>query len=458
MITTLHHRALVPQFPATARLSSARRARRTERHQRGAPPPGLYPGWFVVLGAFIVTLVGFGAAYSYAAIAGRLQDAFGASPTQISLLYGICGFTAFMSSAATGPLADRIGSRLPAIIGMMLVGIGLATAAAARTMIEIYVSFGLGVGCGVGFSYVPAVAAVQRWFVASRGVASGLATAGVGVGTALVPAGAMILVGIGDWRVTLLIAGILAVAVGTGGAMLLRSAPENYGLRPDGADAGPAAAQALPVLEGLETREVLATGSFWLLYATTLLVCLPMSLPFAHLALSAQANGLAFDTALSLLSVIGISSIFGRCLIGAVSDKIGRPVCFIACCAAIGGMTLLWAATVSEAWYVAFAIGFGIAYGGFIALLPAFVADTFGRRSVSSVLGVLLTGRAVSQLLAAPLLADLVGRMGGYAVPLLIAAVPGLIGAVLACFVVPARHATYPVHQTADAAPQPSDA
>ncbi len=162
---------------------------RTPRHarRRPAPPPLLFRGWLVVTGAFLVLMAGYGAAYSYAAFAAELKAAFGASRTSVSMVYAICGCAAFAVSAVSGPLADRIGPRPLAAAGMGLVAVGLLTAAAARTLLEIYLCYGLVIGLGIGFAYVPATAAVLRWFVAWRGLASGMAAAGIGVGTALVP-------------------------------------------------------------------------------------------------------------------------------------------------------------------------------------------------------------------------------------------------------------------------------
>ncbi|MBD0272865.1 MAG: hypothetical protein ICV73_13165, partial [Acetobacteraceae bacterium] len=110
-------------------------------------------------------------------------------------------------------------------------------------------------------------------------------------------------------------------------------------------------------------------------------------------------------------------------------------------CAAVVAATLLWALADSQALFMAFAVGFGAAYGGFVALLPAFTADRFGRRSAAGVIGVLYTGRGVALLLAAPLLALLVERTGGYAVPLGAAAMLGAVGSVLVALARPLPHA-----------------
>lgn len=440
------------RWPYRPRLARGRGARPGPAR---SPLPVLFRGWLVVAGAFLVMLVGFGAAYSYAAIAVALEAEFGASRTAVSMVYALCGFSTFTSSALTGPLADRIGPRPVAIIGMMLVGFGLMTAATARTLMEIYLCFGLVIGIGIGFAYVPALAAVQRWFVTWRGLASGLATAGIGFGTALVPAATGALAATTDWRVALLAAGAAAIPLGVVGALLLSSSPESRGMLPDGVAAGRDRPVPGAPLDGAAFPAVLRERGFWLLYAGTLLVSLPVALPFAHLAQTAQDAGLSATQALSLLGIVGIASIAGRCACGAVADEIGRPLAFIACCAAIALLMPVWAFARTEQGFFGYAVGFGVAYGGFVALLPAFATDRFGRRAASSIIGMLYTSRGIALLAGAPLMAALLDWTGGRAVPLVGAALVGAIGAALmAC----AGLARIPVPSCGEAVPRDAQA
>jgi len=92
---------------------------------------------------------------------------------------------------------------------------------------------------------------------------------------------------------------------------------------------------------------------------------------------------------------------------------------------------LLWAAAEDEPALQAFALGFGALQGGFVALLPAFVADSFGARSLGGVLGVLYTSRGVALLAAPPLLAFGIALLGGHAVPVLGIAALGAAGTAL---------------------------
>src|SRR5579864_6342433 len=92
--------------------------------------PCIFYGWFVVTGAFAVTFLGFGSAYTFSAFVESLQRDFGASRGSVSLVFSLAGFLYFGLGILSGPLADRFGPRRFAVAGMILVGLGLAAASA----------------------------------------------------------------------------------------------------------------------------------------------------------------------------------------------------------------------------------------------------------------------------------------------------------------------------------------
>ncbi len=65
-------------------------------------------GWVVVLCAFTLMFVGFGAAYSFAAFFRAFEAEFGASRAHISLVFSLCAFLYFLLGAPGGMLADRL--------------------------------------------------------------------------------------------------------------------------------------------------------------------------------------------------------------------------------------------------------------------------------------------------------------------------------------------------------------
>src|SRR5271154_7009438 len=196
--------------------------------------PRIFYGWLVVAAAFAVTFVGFGSAYTFSAFVESLQREFGASRGSVSLVFSLAGCLYFGLGVVSGPLADRFGSRRLAVAGMIVTGLGLAAASVARSLLEVYAAYGLGVGLGVGCAYVPAIGAVQRWFVRRRGFASGLAVSGIGIGTLVMPPLASLLIAHFGWRDAWLVLGGMAGIVGGGLALLVENDPSERGLGPDG--------------------------------------------------------------------------------------------------------------------------------------------------------------------------------------------------------------------------------
>ncbi len=376
------------------------------------PQPESAMGWQAVAGAFLVLMTGFGAIYSYAAFAEEIAGSFGAERGAVAVVFALSGGACFLTSALAGPLGDRLGPRTMAAAGMLLVAMGLLLASMARGLPGLCLGYGLLTGIGVGFAYVPAMAAVQRAFVVRRGLASGIAVSGIGIGTALVPPAAEVLAALGDWRVAFLASGIGVAVVGSLGAILLPAAAAG---RVRGHDTAP-----------LPMRDMVLA---WL---GMLLVSLPAMLPHAALVGSGRDLGLPRAEALGLLGLIGIGTILGRFLLAAVADALGRLHVFLACCATMAASMALWAAA-DGLWVLrVFALAFGAAQGGFVALLPVFIADRFGTARLGHVMGVLFTSRGIALLLAPPVLMMAMGARG-LAVPVLAFGGLGLLGtAVLA--------------------------
>ena len=181
------------------------------------PHPGIFHGWFVVAAAFAVTFVGFGSAYTFSAFVESLQQRF----RRLARL-GLAGVLAGRLSLFR-PRHRQRPARRP--LGLAPPrghrhdpdrGWAWRAASAARSLVEVYAAYGLGVGLGVGCAYVPAVGAVQRWFVRRRGFASGLAVSGIGVGTLVMPPLASLLIDDLGWRDAYLVLGCLAAVIGGG--------------------------------------------------------------------------------------------------------------------------------------------------------------------------------------------------------------------------------------------------
>jgi MFS family permease len=401
--------------------------------------------WRVVTGAFLVLLSGYGAIYSYAAFAEDIAAEFGTGRANLTLVFALSGASCFFVSPLSGPLADRIGARVPALAGMVLVALGLLVAASARTLLEVHAGYGLLIGIGTGFAYVPAMASVQARFQRNRGLASGIAVSGIGVGTALVPPAAEALLALGGWRPAFVVlAGVLAVVGIVGAALLdgrpIRAVPEAAPApvaRSGFAVARSGFAEAPFGFAEARSRLAMARSGFAAIWLGVVLVSLPTTLPHALLVATARDLGLSRDASLGLLGLLGLGTIAGRLLLAALADAIGRRPMFLACSAAMSASLVLWAVAPGLPALQAFALLFGVLQGGFVALLPAFAADNYPGHAFGGLLGRLYTGRGVALLVAPPALALAMDAASEAAPPLLAAALLGLVGTALLAAVRP---------------------
>jgi MFS family permease len=391
--------------------------------------PRLFYGWIVVAAAFVVMLVGFGSAYTFAAFFPSLQEAFGASRGDVSLVFSLAGFLYFALGPLAGALADRHGPRLPIGLGVALLAAGLAAAGGAGSLLQVYLAYGVGVGVGVGLSYVPAVGAVQPWFARRRAQASGYAVAGIGVGTLLMPPLAVELIAAFGWRGAYLALGALALALGGAAAWLIERSPAARGLHPDGAATPPPAAGAL---RGLDVREAMRSRTFWALYAACLAVGFGVFSPFVHLAPYSLDLGHPERAGVLLLSLMGAGSLAGRFFLGGLADRFGRRRSLLLMFAGIFLAQLIWLASSSLPALACYALLHGCFYGGFVALIPAVTMDYFGLRSVNGVIGLLYTSVAFGTLIG-PTFAGLAFDLSGsYLLPIAVSAGLAATGGVIA--------------------------
>jgi MFS family permease len=388
-------------------------------------------GQVVVACAFAVMFLTFGAAYSFSAFFASLQQAFGASRGEIALSFSIAVPLYYLVGAISGPLADRVGSRATCIFGTVMAGSGLMFAAAANSLWQIHVGFGLGLGVGIGFSYVPAIAAVQRWYVRHRGFASGIAVSGIGFGTLLVPPFTAMLIEWSGWRGAWTVLGLSIIVIGSAASLFIDNSPSRYGALPDGGIVGLGTNSGFGLAEGYSLRQAVASRPFILLYASLITIWIGASIPFVHLVPYAEDCGLSHGTAVTIFGLVGIGSIAGRFLLGRAADRIGLRFLLAAVFAGVALMQLWWLAAAT-AWQLAmFAFVFGVCYGGFVALYPALIVAYFGNRNVSGIMGVLYTGGAAGSFLGPKLAGDAFDAFGSYTIPIAIGAACAVLAVVL---------------------------
>ncbi len=359
----------------------------------------VFYGWIVVAATHAVLVVIFGVAYSFAAFFGALEDEFAAKRGDVSLVFAISGFLYFLVGAFAGQLADRFGPRRVVVAGIVFLALGLAAASRASSLEVLYVTYSIGIGVGVGCAYVPSVGAVQPWFIAKRGLASGLAVAGIGVGNFIVPLLSAQLVEAFGWRRSFEILAAGALVLGGIAALLIENRPQARGLFPDDARAGDRMRPPAQAAAGILLREAMRTRPFWLQWGAIFACSVGLFIPFVHLVPYARDAGHSETAAVFLLSLLGVGSMLGRFGFAGLADRIERRALHAVVYAGMAAMLGVWLASTGAVALGLFAVLFGAFYGAFVALQPPLAMDLYGARNVSGVIGVLYTAAGVGNLL-----------------------------------------------------------
>ncbi|MBP1986506.1 MFS transporter [Halolamina salifodinae] len=391
-----------------------------------------YYGWVVAAASFLGTFVVFGLSYSFAVFLERIVETFGGSRGLSSLAFGVQTLAIYVGASVLGVLIDRYGTHRMLLVGTLLTAGGLAAASRAGSLPVLILTYGVVTGVGLSIVYVVAYATVTRWFDRRLGLAGGLSSAGLGVGMFIVvPSAAWLIARLG-WRDVLLALAAVSGALLLLATVLVRDDPVSAGVDPPPEEfvGAPPTPNREPLREQYAAvRGIALTRSFGLLFVGWVLVYGTLYAVLAHLVLYAEGLGLPAAVGPAALAVVGLTSALGRVAIGHVADTAGRLRVFVTCSAAMGLATLGLVAAGSTLGVVAFAVGFGLAYGGNGALLSPLTAELFGREQINAVFGLLSMAFAVSGLIAPLAAGATYDQWGSYEPAFLVAGLAALVGA-----------------------------
>jgi MFS family permease len=296
-------------------------------------------------------------------------------------------------------------------------------------------AYGVCLGVGIGFVYVPAVGPVQRWFVQKRGLASGLAVAGIGAGTFASPIIATEFIALWDWRTAFLLIAVGGAVIGLIGASQIISSPGMLGQLPHGQIQGRAAESSATGGRALTLGQAVRSRPFMVLYAASFLASFSLFIPFVHLVPSIlDLNIYSKEEAVFAASMIGIGSLAGRFVMGPIADMVGRRTTLLYQFIGVALMYAVWLVATDYWVLIVFGLMFGAFYGGYVALLPAVAADYMGARNVSGILGLLYTSVGIGTFIGPVLVGEIHDQTKEYTWPLVVCGLLALVAAaVLLC-------------------------
>jgi MFS family permease len=389
-------------------------------------------GWYIVGASSVAFLFAFGFIYSFSVFGKPISEVIGYDAEAVAVLFSI-SYTVFqLAGFVTGLVVDKTGPRLLVAIGGLLFGIGLIFASRATTNLQIATAYGLGVGLGLSCIYVPVTDVVGNWFIRSRGYATGLTVAGMGLGNLLIPPIAATMIARYGVRPTLAACGIIALLAIPAMSLPLVPKPEDMDLLPDG-DLEPP--QDLAAMEGgLSLGDAVRSRDFWCLYASVGFASFGLFLPFAHLAGYASLHGASVQVAALIVSMVGAGVLVSRLVLGRYLDRVAPRALVRASMAVLAVDMAFWFVARSPLPLGLFAIVFGICYATNNSVQPALVLDYFGERHGGALIGLLFSAAIPGSLLGPPLAGQIVDSTHSYNLAIAFATVAFLLATIVMCF------------------------
>ena len=310
---------------------------------------------------------------------------------------GLLGFFA-------GWFIDRFGPRRLMLAGILMGGIALVGLSTVTTLWQFYLFYvfnALGYMCA---GPLPNQVLTARWFNRTRGKAMGFAYLGIGVGGMLVPQIAKWLNMQFGWHQALMLLGILMVIISFPMAWIVKENPEVR---------SPGTIKQEPTIP---LNKIVKGWPFYLLLIGSM--C-----SIGAVAGTSQNLKLFFSLDLkysqgqsaNIISLVLLSSIIGRVLMGWLADKFPKKYVMILIYTLVAGsIPLLYFADTPGIIYL-FAFIFGIGLGGDYMIIPLMAAELFGVRIMGRVMGLVLTADGLAEAFSPMLVAWLRDTSGNYA-------------------------------------------
>ena len=373
-------------------------------------PPSPSSGWRVALAGLGINLA-LGVLYTWSLFKGAIEKDFGWKGDQLNDPYALCCLVFAFAMIAAGRCQDRLGPRLTATIGGLLVAAGFVLISTTRDYALWVLGFGVLTGLGIGFGYSSATPPALKWFPpAKTGLIAGLVVAGFGLAPVyLAPLSDYLLRHFGLLH-SMLVLGVAFAVIVCGLAQFLVNPPDGH---LPSASGGAATASGNELSPG----EILRTGQFWLLWILYFIGA------GAGLMVISSIGGMAKksmgEAAFVAVAVMAVGNAGGRIAAGILSDRIGRRftlllVLLLQAVLMFVSIPLTSKSGCTALLIVLAATAIGFNYGANLSLFPSLTKDLWGLRNFGVNYGCLFTAWGVGGFVLSRLQQMLKASSGGF--------------------------------------------
>ena len=400
-----------------------------------AVTPSAGRGWIVTFAGTGINLA-LGILYTWSIFKAAIGKDFGWDAAKLNDPYALCCLVFAFAMILAGRCQDKLGPRITAFVGGVLVGAGLLWVSTTTSYAVWVIGFGVLVGAGIGFGYSSATPPALKWFPpAKTGLIAGLVVAGFGLASVYIAPLSDYLLRHYGIAGAMRFYGVAFIVVVCGLSLLLVNPPTGYV-----AAASDPRKKAAVAAASATSSEMLRTPTFYLLWAMYFIGS------GAGLMVISSVSGMAKksmgEAAFIAVAVLAIGNAAGRIVAGILSDRIGRrwTLMIVLLCQAVLmfiAIPVTGSASTPAVVLVLIATLIGFNYGANLSLFPSFTKDLWGLKNFGMNYGIVFTAWGVGGFVLPRIQQMLQAKSGSYTSSFVVAALLLLVGTAMTFLIKP---------------------
>ena len=368
--------------------------------------------WFIALAA-IGLHISIGSVYAWSVLTRPIMADMGFTLSQTTWTFSLAILMLGLSAGFLGSFAEKIGPKKSGLLAMLFWVTGLfgtAYALSIHNLTLLYLFYGIIGGIGLGIGYITPVSTLVKYFPNHPGFATGLAIMGFGFASLIAGPLMQYLVAQVGLVDTFIILGVIYLVI-MGASSLYLKAPQPKHPTRTTKDKSTMYVHTHGMLanDAIKTWQFRALWWVFFINITCGIGLLSLASPMAQ-----EAIGMTPAAAASLVGIIGIFNGGGRIAWSTISDYLGRAQTYILFFIIEIVAFYLLAQTNSALTFQILILLIITCYGGGFSCMPAYLADLYGIRQLSTIHGRILTAWGLAGI-AGPMLVSYFHEAGyGY--------------------------------------------
>ena len=318
-----------------------------------------------------------------------------------------------------GKYIRRLGVRKILLIGAIALSVITACFSLAQSIWHLYLLALLYGLFGNTISFMAIGVLISDWFIGRRGLATGLAFSGSGLGGAVSIPFVNRIIESNGWRAAFIFIGALGLVVLVPVIFaFIKNTPQSAGLSPyELRDSEKAkisgVVQSVSDIE-MSVGETMKTNRFWLLAVAFFLISCLCNVTISHSAPFLQDAGYTASAASAVVSLYMASLTAGKLLLGFLYDRFGviSGNAAIAICGLIFPVAALLVQMPASPWI--YAVTAGIASSGFSVPVPILIIKYFGAKDYPMIFSAMTIVTNAGSAISVPAMGAIYDFTGSY--------------------------------------------